>query len=432
MTAFDAQTIQVRQARLASLLSSFQGVVLVAAGEPVSIPGGHDQTFPWVPHPDYYWLTGSRRAGGIIAFDRHEGWTGFVVPISPAERLWDGADAEPDGRPVTELESWLAARSDVPKVWLGSAPAGRTSDSPEHPVVQEALDSVRRVKDAAEIALLRRATAATLAGHLRGRAVAIPGVSERRVQIELEAEMFRQGADTTGYGTIVGVGHRSAILHGHPGQDVVKKGEFVLVDAGGAIAGYTADITRTFVAGDGGDTRHEALLALVEKAMDASIAAATPGTEWHDVHRRSAEVIADGLVALDLLRGDPRELANDGVAALFFPHGVGHMLGLGVRDVGGRAVGRPAGRMCCGARPRVDMPLQPGFVMTVEPGVYFVDALLDDPENRNRYADVVNWNEVQRWRGIGGVRLEDNILVASDGPPQNLSSAIPRRLPVHT
>lgn len=429
MTRFDATTVQTRQAKLALLWTSFHGVVLVAAGEPVSIPGGHDQTFPWVPHPDYYWLTGSRRAGGIMAFDPNEGWVSFVVPISAAERLWDGADTEPDGRPIEEFEGWLAARSGVPHVWLGSVPARAIADSPERARVQEWLDSVRRIKDCAEVDLLRLATAATFAGHLRGRAVAQPGVSERRVQIELEAEMFRHGADTTGYGTIVGVGHRSAILHGHPGEDTVKNGEFVLVDAGGAIAGYTADITRTFVAGSAGDIRHEALLALVETAMDASIAAATAGTEWHDVHRRSAEVIADGLVALSILRGDPRELADQGVAALFFPHGVGHMLGLGVRDVGGRAVGRPAGRMCCGARPRVDMPLQPGFVMTVEPGVYFVDALLDDPDNRSRFADSVNWGEVQRWRGIGGVRLEDNILILNEGPPENLSSAIPRRLP---
>jgi Xaa-Pro aminopeptidase len=431
MYRFDASTIVARQQKVALLLSSVQAVVLVAAGDPVSIPGGHDQTFPWVPHPDYYWLSGSRRAGGVIAFEPSEGWVPFVVPITDAERLWDGADEEPEGRPVAELEAWLAARSRLPVVWLGCQPEGKTSSLVEQARAQAAMDAVRRVKDEAEVSLLRLATSATRAGHLMGRAVALPGVSERMVQIELEAEMFRHGADNTGYGTIVGSAHRAAILHGSPGAEVVKNGEFVLVDAGGAIAGYTADITRTFVAGCSGDTRQEALLALVETAMDASIAAATCGTEWHDVHRRSAEVIAQGLIELGLLRGDAVELANDGVAALFFPHGVGHMLGLGVRDVGGRAEGRPAGRVCCGARPRVDLPLKAGFVMTVEPGVYFVDALLDSPENRSRFADRVCWSELARWRGIGGVRLEDNILISPQGAPENLSISIPRRLPLH-
>jgi Xaa-Pro aminopeptidase len=428
MYRFDSSAILARQHRLASLLSSFRCVVLVAAGDPVPIPGGHDQTFPWVPHPDYYWLSGSRRPGGIMAFDPSEGWVSFVVPVTEAERLWDGAEEEPEGRPVTELDMWLATRSSLPQVWLGCVPDEKRTHVADRPRVQETLDSVRRIKDEAEIDLLRRATAATCAGHLRAREVARPYVSERRVQIELEAEMFRHGADATGYGTIVGAGARSAILHGHPGMDTVRTGEFVLVDAGGAVAGYTADITRTFVAGNAGDTRHAALLALVERAMDASIAISTCGTEWHDVHRRSAEVIADGLVSLGILRGDPVELANDGAVAIFFPHGVGHMLGLGVRDVGGRSVGRAAGRMCCGARPRVDMPLQAGFVMTVEPGVYFVDALLDSPEHRARFGSVIQWDEVQRWRGIGGVRLEDNILICAEGAPENLSAGIPRQL----
>ena len=430
MSYFDEATVHARQGRLASLLSAYGVVVVVAAGEPVPIPGGHDQTFPWVPHPDYYWLSGSRRAGGMMAFDPSEGWVSFVVPVTEAERLWDGGADEPDGRPVSDLDTWLASRSSLPQVWLGSVPEGRRTVVAVQARIQEALDSVRRIKDEAEIDLLRRATVATFAGHLRAREVARPYVTERRVKIELEAEMFRYGADATGYGTIVGAGCRSAILHGHPGYDVVKKGEFVLVDAGGAIAGYTADITRTFVAGSAGDTRHVALLQLVERAMDASIAISTSGTEWHDVHRCSAEVIAEGLVSLGILRGDPVELANDGAVALFFPHGVGHMLGLGVRDVGGRSVGRPAGRLCCGARPRVDMPLQAGFVMTVEPGVYFVDALLDSPEYRERFDSVVDRDEVQRWRGIGGVRLEDNILIRDQGEPENLSAGIPRQLPV--
>jgi len=105
---------------------------------------------------------------------------------------------------------------------------------------------------------------------------------------------------------------------------------------------------------------------------------------------------------------------------------VGHMLGLGVRDVGGRAPDREPGRTCCGAAVRVDLPLERGFVMTVEPGLYFVDAIIDSPSKRATYRDDVRWDELDKWRGIGGVRIEDNILVTSSGPPEVLTCDIPK------
>jgi Xaa-Pro aminopeptidase len=140
------------------------------------------------------------------------------------------------------------------------------------------------------------------------------------------------------------------------------------------------------------------------------------GVEWHDVHRTAAAELAAGLHHLGILTVTPDEaLANEAIA-LFFPHGIGHMVGLGVRDVGGRAPGREEGRMCCGAKVRVDLPLGEEFLMTVEPGIYFVPALLDDPERRDKFSAAVAWDSLDRWRDLGGVRIEDNVLVTRQGP----------------
>jgi Xaa-Pro aminopeptidase len=111
--------------------------------------------------------------------------------------------------------------------------------------------------------------------------------------------------------------------------------------------------------------------------------------------------------------------------ALFIPHGIGHTVGLGVRDVGGRSPGREEGKRYCGARLRVDLPLEEGFLMTVEPGIYFVPALLDSKARREQFRDAVAWDAMESWRHVGGVRIEDNILVTPDGP-RVTTEAIPK------
>ncbi len=417
-------SVETRRERAAKLFSNDFPLVLAAAGEPISKPGGQDQTYPFIAHPEYYWLSGARRPGGVLAYEAPDGWTHFVRPVTDVERLWEGDPVAPVGRPIAELDAWLATRRNKPVALLGAALPGVVADSEHSAACRERLDVARRPKDDAELDLIARAVRATAAGHRRAREVIRPGITERQVQLELEAEMFRHGADATGYGTIVGAGTNAAVLHFEPGMRLIGMDDLVLVDAGGAVEGYTADVTRTYPAGPRLSADRQAIYDIVLAAELAGIARCRPGTEWHEVHRCAAETLARGLRDLGILVGEVEGLLDSGAITLFFPHGIGHMLGLGVRDVGGRAPGRPEG-VYCGARLRVDLPLQENFVMTVEPGLYFVPALLDDPARRERYGDAVRWDAVDRWRPVGGVRIEDNIRI-TQGEPDILTSAIPK------
>jgi Xaa-Pro aminopeptidase len=162
---------------------------------------------------------------------------------------------------------------------------------------------------------------------------------------------------------------------------------------------------------------------LVRRAGLAALARCTAGTEWRDVHRTAALVIAEGLVEFGLLRGQPESLVEQGAQSVFFPHGIGHMVGLGVRDAGDVLKGRQQ-RDDEFPRLRMDLPLLPSHVATVEPGIYLVPALLHDPEFRERHRDEVDWERAERLLDFGGIRIEDNVLITDEGP-QVLTADVP-------
>jgi Xaa-Pro aminopeptidase len=188
----------------------------------------------------------------------------------------------------------------------------------------------------------------------------------------------------------------------------------VLVDAGAEYRGYASDITRTYPVSGSFSAEQQTLYDTVRRALDAAIEQCRPGVEWRDVHRLAAVVIAEGMVDAGILRGESDSLFERGVVSLFFPHGVGHMVGLGVRDAGGVVRDRePPGAGYPNLR--VDLPLKAGYAMTVEPGLYFIPPLLGDPETRARLRDAVEWDRVDGMLDFGGIRLEQNVLVTSDG-----------------
>jgi Xaa-Pro aminopeptidase len=172
------------------------------------------------------------------------------------------------------------------------------------------------------------------------------------------------------------------------------------------------------------------LLALVANAQAAAIAEVAPGARYRDVHMAAARTLAEGLVSLGVLTGDPTERVLDGSIALVFPHGIGHLLGLDVHDM--EDLGDLAGYGDGFVRDpsptfrylRLDRILKPGMAVTVEPGIYFVPALLDDPENRRAFAGRVRFDVLDRFRDVRGIRIEDDVLVTETGR-EVLSRAIP-------
>jgi Xaa-Pro aminopeptidase len=280
--------------------------------------------------------------------------------------------------------------------------------------VRSALNHLRRQKDAVELGRMRAAERATRAGFAAVATVIEPGRSERELQIELEAAFFRAGADFLAFDTIVASGPNSAVLHFAPTARRAQAGELVLVDAGAEYRGYASDVTRTYPASAQLSPEQAELHALVRAAGAAATARCTRGTEFRDVHRAAALVIAEGLTDFGLLRGRPESLVEQQALSLFFPHSVGHMVGLGIRDAGEVLPGREVDRDAF-PKLRVDLPLLPGHVVTIEPGIYFVPALLAAPESRERHRGAVDWKRAESLLSLGGIRIEENVLVTEQG-----------------
>jgi Xaa-Pro aminopeptidase len=415
----EAQQVERQLARrrlaLADAWDLTDEVVLVGAGSRITIPGRGDLTYPFHAHLEYLYLTDRERPGGVLAFDPDEGWDEFVVPITRAERLWEGAAAsEPAGTTaIDELPDWLAKRKGRRLALLG-APIDEAPDHDEalSGELRRRLNHLRRPKDELELERMRRAERATAAGFARLAELIEPGRTERALQIELEAEFFRRGADGVAFYTIVAGGANSAVLHFPPGDRRLQAGELVLVDAGAEYRGYDSDITRTYpVTGDFTAEQRE-LFGIVERALEEATKRCLPGTEFRDIHRCAQLVIAEGLADFGLLRGRAEDLVASEAVSVFFPHGVGHLVGLGVRDAGEALPGRERDEF---PPLRVDLPLLPGYVTTIEPGIYFVPALLHDAGFREKNRDDVNWHKAEAMIGFGGIRIENNVLVTEDG-----------------
>ena len=428
VSVLDPAVLAARRARVAKALELTTEILLVGAGEPVPLPEGTDQQYPYRAHTEYYYLAGLECPGGVVAYDPKKGpakgWASFVPDVTEAERVWEAREQMP-GESVARLEPWLTARRGRPVVNLGAPLRGVRSDEARTAAVRERFAAARRPKDAAELGLMRRAAEATAAGFAAVREHLRPGVTERALQIEMEAAFCRGGADGTGYGTIVAAGANAATLHFHPSKRVIKKGDFVLIDAGAQVGRYVIDVSRTYIAGGKGSRFQRDLYQLVLAAEEAALARCRPGAEWKEIHLAAAVEMVAGLVDMGVMRGAAESLVEQEAHLLFFPHGLGHLVGLGVRDASGRQPGRAPDPRASLKNLRMDLPLRPGYVTTVEPGLYFIPAILNDPARRRKYKDAVNWPLAEQHLDIGGVRIEDDVLIPDNGG-EVLTRAVPK------
>jgi Xaa-Pro aminopeptidase len=400
-----AEQLERRRAGAADAWDVSHAVVLVEAGVEIPVPGRGDRIYPFHAHSEYLYLTDRERPGGVLTFDAGEGWIEFVKPVTAEELLWTGLEGDSEGvpegtRPLDELEDWLRGR---PVRRLGA-----TDDVDDE--LRNELIRVRRPKDDVELERMRVAEQATRAGFAELVRLIEPGVTERELQIALEATFLRSGGDSLAYESIVGAGDHSAVLHFSPTSRQLKAGELLLVDAGAEYRGYASDVTRTYAISGELNGEQRLVWETVRRACEAAIVACRPGVEWRAIHRTAALIVGEGLIELGVLHGEPETLLESGAITLFFPHGIGHMVGLGIRDAGVASdeLREPVPGF---PRLRLDIPLQPRHVWTVEPGIYFVAPLLA----RHRDRTDVDWNRVDELIGFGGLRIEQDILITDDG-----------------
>jgi Xaa-Pro aminopeptidase len=245
------------------------------------------------------------------------------------------------------------------------------------------------------------------------------GQYEYQVQAELERHFRSEGCPQLGYGSIVAGGRNAAVLHYFDNASRIEAGALLLIDAGAEYQGYTADVTRTFPVEGRFDPRQRDVYEAVLRAQEACIDAARAGVVSMELQVLAEKRLAEGLRDLGLLKGSPDELVESEAVRVFFPHGIGHALGLDVHDVqGGRRRRLRAQRK---VKLRFRARLEPGFAITVEPGLYFIGALLHDPELRRKHRGRVDFKRAETFLDLGGVRIEDDVVVQAEGPPLNLT-----------
>jgi len=292
--------------------------------------------------------------------------------------------------------------------------------APEDEPLAQAMVETRLIHDDAAIEALRRVGRVTVEGHRAGRAALAPGKRAYEVWAAMQMVFTAHGMGSA-YAPIVTP--HGEVLHAHDLDAVLGEGDLLLADVGAETAdGWAGDVTRTWPVNGRYSPTQAAIIDVVQRAQDAAIAACTPGRAYRDVHLLASRVIAAGLVDLGILRGDPDELVADDVHAVFFPHGIGHLIGLDVHDMEdlGDRPGYPAGR----ARSarfglgflRLDRTLVPGMAVTIEPGFYQVPAILADPSRVTAFGDRIDRRRLADFADVRGVRIEDDVLITAEGP----------------
>ena len=379
-----------------------------------------DTEYPFRQDSDFYYLSGFKEPDAVLVLApgrRHGQFVMFCRDRDLGMELWHGYRAGPEGVcenhgaddafPVGDIDDILPGliegrervyysmgrsaefdrqimrwvNSIRSKESTGAVPPGEFTD------LNHLIHDMRLVKSVAEQRLLRRAGEITGRGHHRAMASCRPGLYEYQLEAELAHEFAASGARHLAYPCIVGSGFNACTLHYVDNDCELRDGDLVLIDAGCEFEYYASDVTRTFPVNGRFSREQRSLYELVLQAQLAAIAAIKPGNDWNQPHDASVQVITGGLVELGLLKGRVGNLVKKEAYRAFYMHRVGHWLGLDVHDVGDYRVGDEWRQ------------LEPGMVMTVEPGIYVA------PHNHKVAA---------KWRGIG-IRIEDDVLVTADG-----------------
>lgn len=308
--------------------------------------------------------------------------------------------------------------------WLGLAQGQQTGSVP---FIRAIVDQ-RNHKSAEEIVEIEKACDITADMHLTAIKMIRPGMREWEVAAAIEAVALGAGGDLS-FATIATVNGQT--LHNHYHGNIVQPGDLFLIDAGAETAmGYAGDMSSTVPADKRFTTRQREIYQLQNAMHQASVEALRPGVSFVDIYDLSARVMVEGLKELGLMKGDATDAVREGAHALFYPHGLGHMMGLDVHDMenlGEQWVGyngQPKSTQFGRKSLRLGLPLEPGFVLTVEPGIYFIPELIDLWKGEKRFSDFINYDKVESYRDFGGIRNEEDFLITETGA-RRLGKKIP-------
>jgi Xaa-Pro aminopeptidase len=404
------------------------GIAILAAA-PVATRNG-DCDYPYRQNSDFYYVTGfeepeavaiiapNRKEGQFILFNRirnraEEIWTGFRAGQEGAKKEFKADEAYPIHELTKKLPELLEGREEIyytlgmdaafDKTLLGAINRvrGKIRSGIYSPIafkdITDTIHEMRLIKSPAEIQLMRKAADISAGAHIRAMQICKPGMNEYQLEAEMTYEFQRNGARFLAYNSIVGSGGNSCILHYNDNNKVIPGNSVVLIDAGCEYQYYASDITRTFPANGRFSPEQKAIYDIVLAAQLAGIKAVRPGALWPAAQTAIIKVITQGLLDLGILKGKLNTLIENEAYFPFYMHKSGHWLGIDVHD---------AGRYKINGKWR---QLQPGMVLTVEPGIYISP-------------DITGVDK--RWHHIG-IRIEDDILVTTKGN-EILSHRVPK------
>lgn len=424
-------------------LATLQGraaTALERAGfEHLVIPSGtqhfqvfDDRDYPYAVNPQFKaWVPLTRNPGSWLVVT--PGTRPKLVYLQPRD-YWHVVPEAPSGGWVEYFDIVVIrkpeeAQQHLPRNAAKCAILGESQSAlghygayrPNNPqAVVDHLDYHRAFKTPYELAMLREANRRAVRAHAAAERAFRAGASEFGIHLAY-CQAAGQDANELPYGNIVALNAHAAVLHytelGRLAPDPLRS---FLIDAGASHAGYAADITRTYAADPGSE--FQAMIDAVERALRAMCDQVRAGADYRQLHLDAHLALSAVLRDFGVLRISPEEALETGVSAVFFPHGLGHGIGLQVHDVAGFAASETGGAI---ARPeghpylRLTRTLEPGMVVTIEPGVYFIDMLLEDLRAAGK-GDAVDWARVDAFRPYGGIRIEDDIVCTTDAP-ENLT-----------
>ncbi len=443
-TASTRQALVERRRALARLLGKTPA--LLASGKPRA-RNYADQQFPFRATSHFLYLFALPHPDALAHWDG-ESWTLYLPAPGEDDALWEGAVpgfveiSQAVGVPVRErtaLATQLPASTTTlpaPDMETNAELAallgrdvryGRLAAQDEK--LADALISLRLHQDADAARELRLAAEGTRAAHEAGMKATRPGVKEAVVRAAMEAAILARDV-APAYNPIVTV--HGEVLHNHHYGHTLQEGELLLADVGAeSPGGWAGDVTRTWPVSGRYSPTQRALYDVVLRAQKATIAAVRPGVRYRDLHLLAHRELAAGLVELGILEGEVEALVNDGVSALLFPHGVGHLIGLDVHDMedlgdrAGYAPGRTRPQGLGHRSLRLDRDLAPGMCVTIEPGLYLVPAILESAALTRRAGTRLNRKRLAEFADVRGIRIEDDVLVTQDGH-EVLTAAIPK------